>query len=105
MRDESVQARSKRLLGQTRANLRQFDQDADVPVLAGPWLGEIAFELLYWLPFLRWALSEFPGLRDRLVVLSRGGAGPWYQGIGLAVYRSVRALRPSRGSGRASRSS
>ena len=81
MRDESTRERSERLLGQTRARLRQFDQEADVPVLAGPWLGEIAFELLYWLPFLRWAVSEFPGLRDRLVVLSRGGAGPWYQGL------------------------
>ena len=26
-------------------------------------------------------ISEFPGLRNRLVVLSRGGAGPWYQGL------------------------
>jgi hypothetical protein len=81
MRDESAQARSERLLRRTRARLRQFEQEADVPVLAGPWLGEIAFELLYWLPFLRWAVSEFPGLRDQLVVLSRGGAGPWYEGL------------------------
>ena len=81
MRHESSQERSERLLGETRAQLCQFDQEADVPVLAGSWLGEIAFELLYWVPILRWAISEFPGLRDRLVVLSRGGAGPWYRGL------------------------
>lgn len=48
------------------------------PVIAGPWLGEVGYELLYWIPFLRWATLEHPGLRDRLVVVSRGGVESWY---------------------------
>lgn len=50
----------------------------DGPVIAGPWLGEVGYELLYWIPFLRWATREHPGLRERLVVISRGGVESWY---------------------------
>ena len=81
MKDLSIEARSERLLIPTRAQLKQFEQEPNVPVLAGPWLGEVGFELLYWLPFLRWAVSEFPGLRNQLVILSRGGVETWYEGI------------------------
>jgi hypothetical protein len=51
----------------------------DQPLIAGPWLGEVGFELLYWIPFLTWAQSRWPELRERLVVVSRGGAQPWYR--------------------------
>lgn len=51
------------------------------PVIAGPWLGEVGYELLYWIPFLRWLTREDPGLRERLVVLSRGGVESWYSDI------------------------
>ena len=50
-------------------------------MLAGPWLGEVAFELLYWLPFLRWVIAEVPRLREKLIVVSRGGAGTWYHDL------------------------
>lgn len=50
-------------------------------VLAGPWLAEVGYELLYWIPFLRWATREDPGLADRLVAVSRGGVASWYAGI------------------------
>ena len=47
-------------------------------VLVGPWTGEVGFELMYWIPFLAWLVDQ--GLRgDRLVVVSRGGAGLWYR--------------------------
>jgi len=49
------------------------------PIVAGPWLGEVGFELLYWIPFLRWFTSRFGVGRDRLVVVSRGGTASWYQ--------------------------
>jgi hypothetical protein len=52
------------------------------PVIAGPWLGTVGFELLYWIPFLRWATERHPQLAERLVVVSRGGVGSWYSGIG-----------------------
>jgi hypothetical protein len=49
------------------------------PVIAGPWTGEIGFELLYWIPFLR---KLKPRLQDvPLHVLSRGGTAEWYAGI------------------------
>ena len=50
----------------------------DRPVIAGPFLGEVGFELLYWIPFLRWSVEQFPALGDRLVVTSRGGTRGWY---------------------------
>jgi hypothetical protein len=54
----------------------------DKPVIAGPFLGEVGFELLYWIPLLRWAVREFPGLGERLVIVSRGGSQHWYGAIG-----------------------
>lgn len=53
----------------------------DRPVVAGPWLAEVGYELLYWLPFLRAAVAKTPGLAGRLTVVSRGGTAPWYDGL------------------------
>ena len=51
------------------------------PILIGPWLSEAGFELLYWIPFLRWAKTY--GNLDplQLVVISRGGAASWYRDL------------------------
>ena len=47
-------------------------------VIAGPWTGEVGFEVLYWIPFLNWLVEQ--GLDPRrLVVVSRGGAASWYR--------------------------
>jgi hypothetical protein len=54
--------------------LRQSQQ----PILCGPWLGEIGFELLYWVPFLRWMCQTANILPDRVWILSRGGGRSWY---------------------------
>ena len=51
------------------------------PILAGPWLGEVGFEILYWAPFLRWFASEFRVAPERLTVVSRGGTAAWYAPI------------------------
>ena len=54
----------------------------DRPIVAGPWLGEVGFELLYWLPFLRWFVERFRVQPDRLIAVSRGGsAAAWYGSI------------------------
>src|SRR5688500_17618855 len=53
-------------------------KDAGGPIGVGPWLSEIGFELLYWIPFLRWVFAEAEIPRDRVVVLSRGGCAHWY---------------------------
>jgi hypothetical protein len=48
------------------------------PIIVGPWTGEIGFELLYWAPFVRWAVEKFDLPPERLVVVSRGGTSSWY---------------------------
>jgi len=54
---------------------------SDRPIVIGPWLGEVGFELLYWIPFLNWATTYRTLERGRLIVVSRGGTGAWYQGV------------------------
>ena len=48
-------------------------------IVAGPWLGEVGFELLYWVPFLSWFAKRFDVAAERLVVVSRGGTAGWYR--------------------------
>ncbi len=61
-------------------------------MLAGPFVGEVGFELLYWLPFVRWAVEQEPGLRGRLVLISRGGTASWAADLGAAGYVDVLSL-------------
>jgi hypothetical protein len=49
------------------------------PIIAGPWLGEVGFELLYWVPFLRWCAERLQVDPDRFMVISRGGTASWYR--------------------------
>lgn len=51
------------------------------PVIVGPWTGEVGFELIYWIPFVRWVLSRYQIAADRLWVVSRGGTRVWYGGV------------------------
>jgi hypothetical protein len=48
------------------------------PIIVGPWLSEVGYELLYWIPFLRAAIERFSIAADRLIVVSRGGVKDWY---------------------------
>src|SRR4051812_22750887 len=50
-----------------------------VPIVAGPWVGEVGFELLYWVPFLRWCAERLDVDPDRFIVMSRGGTASWYR--------------------------
>ncbi len=52
------------------------------PVVAGPWLGDEAGELLYWIPFLRWVQTLGMGLPGRLFVVCRARSAAWYAGVG-----------------------
>jgi hypothetical protein len=52
------------------------------PLIVGPWLSEVGFEILYWLPFLRWVKTYRNFDPERLIIVSRGGVAPWYEGIG-----------------------
>ena len=51
-------------------------------VLVGPWTGEVGFELLYWIPFVTWALERASVSPDRVVIVSRGGPASWYAHLG-----------------------
>jgi hypothetical protein len=57
-------------------------------IVAGPWLGEVGFELLYWVPFLAWFTERFHVPPERLVVVSRGGTASWYRPFA-AHYREI----------------
>ena len=48
-------------------------------IVVGPWLGEVGFELLYWVPFLRWFATAFSVAPERLLIVSRGGTASWYR--------------------------
>ena len=48
------------------------------PIIVGPWLSEVGYEVLYWIPFVRWVQSQFSIDPSRLVVVTRGGAASWY---------------------------
>ena len=51
------------------------------PVVVGPWLMEIGFELLYWIPYVRAQLKRLGIAKERVTVVSRGGAEGWYDDI------------------------
>lgn len=51
------------------------------PIIVGPWLGEVGYEALYWVPFVRWFADHYHVDRDRLVVVSRGGVSSWYADV------------------------
>ena len=48
------------------------------PVIVGPWLSEVGYEALYWVPFVRWFADHYRVDRARLVIVSRGGVSSWY---------------------------
>src|SRR5262245_54152257 len=51
------------------------------PIIVGPWLSEVGYEVLYWIPFVRWVQSQYDIPPDRLVVVTRGCAAAWYSDI------------------------
>jgi hypothetical protein len=74
--------------------LRALGQGSE-PIVAGPWLGEVGFELLYWVPFLAWAVDECGIDPARLVVISRGGTGDWYRHLTSRYHDVLDHLSPA----------
>lgn len=60
--------------------LRRFAEGGK-KIVIGPWLSEVGFEVLYWIPFIEWYKKTFNLGSDRFLVISRGGCRDWYQGI------------------------
>ena len=52
------------------------------PIIVGPWVSEVGYELLYWIPFLNWVKANHALDADRFIIVSRGGCGTWYRNIG-----------------------
>jgi len=50
-------------------------------VAAGPWEGDEVGELLYWIPFLRWAAATSAEIAERLVTVVRPDRREWYAGL------------------------
>jgi mannose-6-phosphate isomerase-like protein (cupin superfamily) len=53
----------------------------DKPIIVGPWISEVGYELLYWIPLVRWARETYGLAPDRFVVVSRGGVKSWYSDL------------------------
>jgi hypothetical protein len=51
------------------------------PIIVGPWLSEVGYEVLYWIPFLRWYCDRYGVDPSRVVVVSRGGVASWYRDV------------------------
>lgn len=85
--------RQTRRIARVSEHVREFGEELRVlrdigqvasgrhPIVIGPWLSEVGYEVLYWIPFLRWFKDRFRLDDDRLVVVSRGGVGAWYADI------------------------
>jgi hypothetical protein len=71
-------------------------QHSSAPILVGPWRGEVGFEVLYWIPFVKRLAKRLQIDPQRLIPVTRGGAGQWYGGApGLELYdlRSPQEVR------------
>jgi hypothetical protein len=66
-------------------------REASGPVFVGPWLDDVKQELLYWIPFVRWAVRTYGIPEDRLIVVSRAGTRAWYGDLA-ARYLDAREL-------------
>jgi hypothetical protein len=64
------------------------------PIIAGPWLSEVGFEVLYWIPFLRWFEDRYRVDPGRVVVISRGGVTDWYADVASRYVEIFEHLSP-----------
>jgi hypothetical protein len=64
------------------------------PLLLGPFLGEIGYELEYWIPFLRRLLHEHGIPTEQATVMTRGGAALWYRDFAANELDVLQLLSP-----------
>jgi hypothetical protein len=65
------------------------------PIVVGPWLGEVGFELLYWVPFVRWFAKRYEVAPERLIAVTRGGAATWYAPFAGASIDALTFMTPA----------
>jgi len=56
-------------------------QSGTAPVFVGPWNDSTENELLYWIPFVRWASAAYGIPPERLIVIANGSPVGWYSSI------------------------
>lgn len=66
----------------------------DHPVILGPWLAEVGYELLYWVPFLQWVRVAYQLDPARTIAISRGGVASWYSGVASRYVEMWDAMSP-----------
>lgn len=64
------------------------------PVIVGPWLSEVGFEILYWIPFLHWFRDRYRVQPERMIAVSRGGVAAWYGGVASTYFEIFDTVRP-----------
>ena len=64
---------------------RLAEAGPETAIAAERWRGSETRELLYWIPFLRWAVLTMPELRGRLAVAARPEAVHWYEDLDARV--------------------
>jgi hypothetical protein len=81
---------------------RQLERDlvSDRPLLVGPFLGEVGYELLYWRPFVLRLLRMHSVDPKRVTVLGRGGTGSWYHGAATGALDAFELLPAEEGAKR-----
>jgi hypothetical protein len=65
-------------------------------LLLGPFLGEIGYELEYWIPFMRRELQRHGIPPQQVTVMSRGGAGLWYRDFATGELDILELIPPER---------
>jgi hypothetical protein len=58
-------------------------------IIIGPWMSEIGFELLYWIPLLQ---KKYNFENKKIIVISRGGVSHWYSNLKVYKYLNVQEL-------------
>jgi hypothetical protein len=77
----------------TERDLQRAGRDGSA-LLLGPFVGEIGYELEYWIPFLRRELRRHGIERDQATVLTRGGAALWYRDFAARAVDALELLPP-----------
>lgn len=89
VRELDVRSRSLRIERSLRRAARSGEQ-----LLLGPFLGEIGYELEYWIPFLRRELHRHGIPPEQATVMTRGGAALWYRDFAAGELDILELLTP-----------
>jgi hypothetical protein len=66
------------------------------PVLVGPFLGEVGFEVLYWIPLVRRLMEEHRIGSEDVLAVSRGGCASWYGDLATRYVDALDLLGPEK---------